>query len=330
MPSLPIPLISSLILTFMLLRLIFRDRRVGPLTILLFVCAIQGVIISAHHHYGVSALRMVQPVTATLLPPTAWVALRISSVRAFRAGDLAHFVWPIVAAALLTTQPDFVDALIPLVFVGYGGAILWAVHQGGDALPRLPLGAGDRPAMIWGVIGASLVGSALTDVSIVGAQLAGLGGAKMWIISLYSSVMLLVIGGLILSNDLTPPDPAEEPEPKPSELDEQIFARFEQVVRDQRLYLNSDLTLVQVACKLGVPVKTLSAAINKTSGENVSRYINRARIDAAKQALRDGQSITNAMLNAGFNTKSNFNREFLRVEGINPTDWLAKSSDALS
>ena len=28
------------------------------------------------------------------------------------------------------------------------------------------------------------------------------------------------------------------------------------------------------------------------------------------------------MLASGFNTKSNFNREFLRVTGKNPSDWL--------
>ncbi|MCK0097339.1 helix-turn-helix domain-containing protein [Yoonia sp. F2084L] len=33
-------------------------------------------------------------------------------------------------------------------------------------------------------------------------------------------------------------------------------------------------------------------------------------------------SITNAMLSSGFNTKSNFNREFLRISGKSPSDWL--------
>ena len=29
------------------------------------------------------------------------------------------------------------------------------------------------------------------------------------------------------------------------------------------------------------------------------------------------------MLESGFNTKSNFNREFLRLKGASPTQWLA-------
>jgi AraC-like DNA-binding protein len=31
------------------------------------------------------------------------------------------------------------------------------------------------------------------------------------------------------------------------------------------------------------------------------------------------------MLSAGFNTKSNFNREFLRVAGVPPSEWLREN-----
>jgi len=73
---------------------------------------------------------------------------------------------------------------------------------------------------------------------------------------------------------------------------------------------------------LGVPVKQLSEAINKVTGKNVSRYINAARINEAKAVLSSGENVTSAMLSSGFNTKSNFNREFLRVAGVSPSEWL--------
>jgi AraC-like DNA-binding protein len=31
------------------------------------------------------------------------------------------------------------------------------------------------------------------------------------------------------------------------------------------------------------------------------------------------------MLGSGFNTKSNFNREFLRVTTLSPSDWMKKN-----
>lgn len=102
------------------------------------------------------------------------------------------------------------------------------------------------------------------------------------------------------------------------------MAQLETLMTDTRPYLNPDLTMSQISRRLRVPVKQLSGAINRVTGENVSRYINAARIAAAQEALRGGESVTSAMLGAGFNTKSNFNREFLRVSGRSPSDWLAR------
>ena len=145
-----------------------------------------------------------------------------------------------------------------------------------------------------------------------------------WIISINSSVMLLLIGMLSLSNALDGDDSAsEEPEaPEASEQDAEIVARLDALMEAERLYLDPDLTLTRLARRLIVPVKQVSAAINKVTGENVSRYINAARIKAAQEALAAGESVTNAMLASGFNTKSNFNREFLRVTGQAPSEWV--------
>ena len=89
----------------------------------------------------------------------------------------------------------------------------------------------------------------------------------------------------------------------------------------QKPYLDPELSLSKLSRKLGVPVKQLSEAINKVTGENVSRYINAARINEAKAVLSSGENVTSAMLSSGFNTKSNFNREFLRVAGVSPSEW---------
>ena len=79
--------------------------------------------------------------------------------------------------------------------------------------------------------------------------------------------------------------------------------------------------MARLSRKLGIPAKTLSIAINRETGENVSRYVNDARIAAAQAALIAGENVTTAMLSSGFNTKSNFNREFLRITGDSPSKW---------
>jgi AraC-like DNA-binding protein len=99
-------------------------------------------------------------------------------------------------------------------------------------------------------------------------------------------------------------------------------------MREQKPYLDPDLTLSRLSRKMGVPTKTLSSTINQQTGGNVSRYINEARIRAAQDFILRGETVTNAMLMSGFNTKSNFNREFLRVAGRNPSAWLAENRPA--
>lgn len=325
MPSLPIPMISSLFLGFLLVRVWYVDRRHGPLVVLLGICAVQGVIISLAQHYRVTGFMVIQPVTATLVPPMAWVAFQTTAVRHFIKVDYLNLLGPLCALVSLVVAPNFLDTLIPALSVGYGIAILWVSLQGTDAMPRMRLGAGDLPSHIWQVIGAALIAAALSDVLIVAAQMMGAAYLQPWIISIYSSAMLLIVGGLSLSsaldNETTEAD--DTTELPVSDQDVEIIGKLDALMTTQQLYLNPDLTLSLLSRRLLVPAKQLSSAINRSTGGNVSRYINAARIKAAQDCLMAGESITNAMLSSGFNTKSNFNREFLRVSGKSPSDWLA-------
>jgi AraC-like DNA-binding protein len=294
------------------------------LVVLLAVCAVQGLVISLAQHYAVPGFSVVQPITATLIPPLAWVVFQITAVRRITRRDALHIAAPLAAVLCLIVRPVFLDTLIPALFVGYGAAILWVCARGADAMPRMRFETGDLPGRIWRIIGAALIASALSDVLIVAAQMLGAAHLQPWIISIFSSGMLLIVGGLSLSASLISEQPQEEdiPEKHVSEADVQIFEKLEDLMATQQPYLNPDLTLSQLSRKMLVPAKQLSGAINRVTGENVSRYINAARIRAAQQALRDGENVTSAMLSSGFNTKSNFNREFLRVAGQSPSDWL--------
>jgi len=324
MPSLPIPLISALVLGFLLVRMWLTDRRHGPLVMLLALCAVQGLVVSLAQHYRVPGMASLQPIMATTIPPMAWIAFVTTAMRRFQTRDLAHAAWPIVSLLVVVLHPPLLDLLIPLLFLIFGGMILRHSLKGADALPRMRLEAGDLPGRIWQVIGLSLIATAFSDVLIIAAVILGAGYLQPWIISVYSSVLLLVIGVLSLSGALVnaPSEVEEAQEPDVSEIDTQIVARLDALMTREKLFLNPELTLSQLSRKLLIPVKQLSAAINRVTGENVSRYINAARINAAQNALLAGETVTSAMLSSGFNTKSNFNREFLRVVGRSPSDWL--------
>lgn len=82
-----------------------------------------------------------------------------------------------------------------------------------------------------------------------------------------------------------------------------------------------DLTLAQLARRLRVPARRLSEAVNRATGESISRHVNGYRIRATCAALTAGASVTTAMLDAGFATRSNFHRTFRRITGKAPGDW---------
>jgi AraC-like DNA-binding protein len=63
-------------------------------------------------------------------------------------------------------------------------------------------------------------------------------------------------------------------------------------------------------------------AINRVRRQNVSQYINGYRIEEACRLLREtDKPVTSVMFEAGFETKSNFNREFRRATGASPAEW---------
>lgn len=332
MPSFPVPIFVAAVLTFAALRAWYGGGRLTPLSLLLLLCAAQSLIIALAQHYGVDVMRLAQPVVASLIPPGAWIAYQTTTGRRLTRSDLFHVLPPMAGLAMMLMAPTMVDVLLPAMFFAYGTMIILHARQGADTQPNALLSSGDLPAHIWTVIGVALIASAASDVLIVATQVAGYDALRPWIISLFSVGNLLVIGLMSLSPHLSGGDP-DETAPSPDAPsnpppDVELWSQIQTYMAEHRPYLDPNLTLARLSRKIGVPANRLSTTINRASGENVSRYINAARISAAQHAMLDGQSVTDAMLSSGFNTKSNFNREFLRITGTSPSGWLDRQDHA--
>jgi AraC-like DNA-binding protein len=331
MPTLPIPMIIALLLgVFLVHRLAARETHASLLA-LIGICAVQSALIALVQHYGVSFLRPVQPVLAMAIPPVAWRAFNQASGGVevpYRL--LAHASGPLAALLCLAIHPALLDVLIPASFSAYGLAILFRLQGGEDSLLHSRLEGGGLPLLAWRVIALSLLASAACDVLIAYSIASGNAGLLRWLPSLVSSLSLLSLGAVSLSRAIESRREGGEEGAVVSEeeaaRDQQIIARLEAYGESHRPYLDPDLTLARLSRKLVLPAKQLSAAINRVKGENVSRYVNRQRVEHACRLLRNGSSITAAMLESGFNTKSNFNREFLRVMKKPPREWIADAA----
>ena len=176
-----------------------------------------------------------------------------------------------------------------------------------------------------------MIASAISDLLIVVALATGNAEWTGWLVT-FSSSLILVLLGLISGNPsaagVATVDQAAEaapPPPETSEEDLEVMNALEAFLKRDPLHLDPNLTLSRLARRMHVPEKRLSTAVNRATGANVSRYINRWRIRHACQRSEDGATVTDARLESGFNTKSNFNREFLRETAMSPSRWKRES-----
>lgn len=325
MIALPLPLIFALLILFLLAQSLRGGGNGREVTALLALCAWQSLAISLVHYYGQDWLRPLVPLVACALPPLAWLAFRAALFARLPLTQAApHALAPGFGLFCLVAAPVALDVAVPALFLGYGAAILWALRPA-NPLPRARLDAGPWPARIWQALAAALILSAVGDVVIGLAFLTGRPEVHGVVVSLVSSLSLVMVAVLALTRDGMAPPEVESPlTPEPPEAsadDAQLLERLDHLMAEDRLFLEPDLTLARLARRLQVPAKQLSAAINRRTGENVSRHVNGFRIRHACTLLSDGMSVTDAIYASGFNTKSNFNREFLRVTGQSPSAW---------
>ncbi len=104
-----------------------------------------------------------------------------------------------------------------------------------------------------------------------------------------------------------------------------IFNQIEAIIDGKQLYLDPDLSLKNVAQAVKVSDRTVSQAIRQVAETNFSDYINRKRINYAKEilkfTLKSEKNVLEILYEAGFNSKSVFNTQFMKFTGMSPTKF---------
>lgn len=101
--------------------------------------------------------------------------------------------------------------------------------------------------------------------------------------------------------------------------------QLQQLMEVEQLYLNTELSLNDLADKLEVSPNYISMLLNDYVGKSFYDYVNAFRVDEVKKRLLD-PAYSNQTLSAiggdcGFNTKSTFNRIFKNFTGKTPSQF---------
>ncbi len=113
---------------------------------------------------------------------------------------------------------------------------------------------------------------------------------------------------------------------------DELFERLERLIKDRKLFLQSDLNRDQVAAELGTNKLYVSNALSQRTGLTFSEYLNRWRLEYAREVLSNDPSIKveAVALMCGFNSVRTFYRLFQRAYQLTPTEYrrLSKLEDA--
>lgn len=112
-------------------------------------------------------------------------------------------------------------------------------------------------------------------------------------------------------------------------VDLELVAILENAMKNDKCYLNPNLSFERLAERLSVPSKNLSNVINRHFNVNFYEYINGFRIEEAKEQLLDpankDKNITDIFYDAGFNSKSVYNTLFKKNFNMTPSQYRKKS-----
>ncbi|AZZ92798.1 helix-turn-helix domain-containing protein [Hahella sp. KA22] len=254
-----------------------------------------------------------------------------------------------------------IDLLLAGLYFVYGGALIRMASRGPDALPVIRFSEALQALKATKIAGCTLIISAVSDVLIAGDFDVYQGAHAAAIVAIVQLLLLPVIVYGVVTFGRSIPEgegaavssiaesgsasvasakdvdkvaecaqatqaaeaaESSETSTEPSADDHEVIQSLDQIMRQQQLYRDPDLNLNRLARRMGIPSRRISAAINRVYGRNVSQIVNEFRIDEAKRLLQETDlPVTSLLFEAGFQTKSNFNREFQRVAGMTPSDY---------
>ena len=118
----------------------------------------------------------------------------------------------------------------------------------------------------------------------------------------------------------------QEQTPTLQSSNSELMERINNLMEQQRLYLNPDLNLAYIANELGFNRNYVSDCINSQTGGSFTTYVTNYRINHAKSLLRNKPDIkiSDVWMSCGFTNEASFFRTFKSVTGMTPKEWISQ------
>jgi AraC-like DNA-binding protein len=231
---------------------------------------------------------------------------------------LAGHALPIALSALLPN-----DVALPLAFLVGAGYLSWLAHSL-YALRR------ERADFQLEMVSLGAVFAIAIGVSVIGLAQAALPDKLFY--SLYAISIGLAFFLVQTTLDRRPQLSSEIRETAQTvyvsstlaNIDcDAALAKLDTLMRVDKVYVDPDLSLPNLAERLALSTHQLSELINSRLGKGFSRYLREQRINAAKAMLcaEPAASVLSVGLTVGFTSQSNFYEAFREIEGMTPGQY---------
>ncbi len=107
--------------------------------------------------------------------------------------------------------------------------------------------------------------------------------------------------------------------------DNKYFKLLEDLMRKEKRYKDETLTVESLADELNISSGYLSKIVGKITGKKIVDYINTFRVEEVKDNLTSDAfshyTLLSIGLEAGFNSKASFYRNFKKIAGLSPSEF---------
>ena len=105
--------------------------------------------------------------------------------------------------------------------------------------------------------------------------------------------------------------------------------QLEKLMTEKKLFRDNEINLTKLSKELGISSHILSQVLNQHYNINFYEYINQFRIDEVKKQLliKENQNLTiiSIAFDAGFNSKSSFQKIFKKYVGKTPSTYMKEN-----